>query len=268
MELTPKKISEFQSLIYTYYKENKRDLPWRNTTNPYCILVSEVMLQQTQVSTVLKKYHLFLEKFPTIESLAQAPLKEVLSRWQGLGYNRRAIHLKKAAEEIVNAYQGKIPKTEKELRKIPGIGTATASSILAFAFNQNTVFVETNIRSVFIHIFLKNKEGISDSVILPLVEQTLDRNNPKEWYNALMDYGTFLKSQYSNPSKKSKHYKKQSTFKGSNRELRGVILKLLLQSSLSKEELINRLNDKRIELILEQLEKEGLIHYKGNRVSV
>ena len=227
--LSPTTISSFQKIVWGYYRKHKRSFPWRETTDPYAILVSEIMLQQTQAERVVPKFSAFIKRFPTVTSLARAPLSEVLMLWQGLGYNRRALFLKRAAEEVVSKHSGKIPNTLESLDALPGIGPYTAGAILAFAFNKPTVFIETNIRTVFIHHFFKNaRTKVPDGKILPLIEKSLDKKHPRDYYSALMDYGSHLKTTLPNPSRKSTTHTKQSTFKGSHRELRGRVLKLIL----------------------------------------
>lgn len=227
-------IRKFQNTIKDYYaKAGRRNLPWRQTRDPYRILVSEVMLQQTQVPRVVKKYEEFLTAFPTVEALAQAPTASLLKVWQGLGYNRRALALKRAAEAVVRDHAGRFPRTKEALEALPGIGPSTSGGILAYAFDTPTVFIETNIRAVFIHCFFPTKKGgrqrkIHDRDLLPLIEKTLDAKNPRDWYYALMDYGVYLKQTLPNPSRRSRHHAKQSAFKGSNREVRSNILKFVL----------------------------------------
>lgn len=220
---------QFKKTIWNFYRKNKREMPWRETRDPYKILVSEIMLQQTQVSRVLKRYPGFVKAFPRPKVLAKAPLRRILSVWQGMGYNRRAIALKKIAEEIMKQHGGAVPDDSILLEKLPGIGKNTAGAILAFAFNKPKVFIETNIRRVFIHHFFKNRRKVHDNEIFPLIERMLDKKNPRDWYYALMDYGAMLSKEIVNPNKKSKHYVKQKPFKGSNREVRGLILRILLE---------------------------------------
>jgi A/G-specific adenine glycosylase len=265
--LSPREIKRFQDTIYQHYQNCKRSLPWRKTRNPYHILVSEVMLQQTQVERVLGKYEEFIDAFPDFNTLARAPLRKVLRVWQGLGYNRRALALKKSAQIIVTKYQGKLPHTVEELVQLPGIGATTASEIVAFAFNQPAVFVETNIRSVFIHFFFSHRNEVSDAEILPLVEKTLDTTQARQWYYALMDYGVALKKKYRNPSRRSLHYRKQSPFDGSNRQIRGMILKILTAQRESSEETLVRALKKpavQVKRNLSALKKEGFIASKGS----
>ena len=267
--LSRKRINSFQQQIKRFYNENKRDMPWRDTVDPYCILVSEFMLQQTQTERVLLKYDPFITRFPDFQTLSRAGLKKVLAAWQGLGYNRRAINLKETAEEIISRYSGKVPESTEELIQLPGIGKATAGAILAFVFNKPSVFIETNIRRVFIHFFFQDKKDIQDKEIMPLVEKTLDHENPRHWYYALMDYGTMLKKQGSNPNRKSAHYSRQAPFEGSNRQARGAILRHLLNNGTMEEyELITLLGITPLhgEKIISDLEKDGFLYRCGANV--
>ncbi len=265
--LTAQAVEHFQSTVYAYYRSHRRDLPWRKTSDPYKILVSEIMLQQTQVKRVERKYEQFLQSFPTFEALAIAPLHDVLDVWRGLGYNRRAIALKKIAHIIVHEFHGKLPVDEEVLRKLPGIGKTTAGAILAFAFNKPAVFIETNIRTVFLHIFFEDKQRTRDPEIYPLVSQTLDRSHPREWYYALMDYGVMLKKRYGNPSRRSAHYKRQAAFQGSNRQLRGAIIALITEHpGITETELVAILDREigSIQTNLVKLEQEGFFKRRGN----
>jgi A/G-specific adenine glycosylase len=229
------------------------------------------MLQQTQTQRVVEKYEAFIRHFPDFVSLDKASLQEVLTQWQGLGYNRRAIALKKCAEVVIREYRGRLPSSVDELIKLPGIGKATASSIRVFAFNKPAVFIETNIRAVFIHFFFRESDRVSDADILPLVEQTLDASNPREWYSALMDYGVMLKKTFQNPARKSMHHKKQSRFEGSNRQLRGRILKtLLIHPNIFEKDLVKKMgmDSDRLGENLQRMEKEGLIQRERGRLSI
>lgn len=222
--------ADFKSIIWAHYHAEGRKLPWRYSPNPYTVLVSEIMLQQTQASRVIPKYEEFLVSFPDVESLAFARLADVLKVWSGLGYNRRAKYLHEAAKILVKKHDGKIPSQVEELEALPGIGSNTAKSILAFAYNIPNVFIETNIRSVYIHYFFRDKKDISDAELLPKIKATLDTANPREWYWALMDHGVYIKKTFGNPSQASKHYVVQSRFDGSNRQLRGEVIRQLLSS--------------------------------------
>jgi A/G-specific adenine glycosylase len=228
--ISPDDIALFRETVLSHYRAHGRDLPWRRTEDPYRILVSEVMLQQTQVGRVVEKFEPFVERFGDFASLSVAPLIEVLSFWKGLGYNRRALYLKEASRIVVDRFAGRLPENPEALVILPGIGSNTAGAITAFAFNRPAVFIETNIRSVFIHRFFADEAGVSDARIIPLVEATLDRANPRVWYWALMDYGVALKETTENPGRRSAHYTRQSAFKGSDREIRGAILGLLIEA--------------------------------------
>ena len=231
--LQPNQIKKFQQFVYHFFQENKRAFPWRETTDPYKILVSETMLQQTQTDRVVSKFEAFIQQFPTIRSLANASPSEVIKRWQGLGYNRRGLNLHRAAQEIVTQFESKIPPKTEDLESLPGIGPYTAAAIQAFAFNKPSIVIETNIRTVFIyHFFPNSKQKITDKALIPLIEQTQDTSQPRLWYSALMDYGAFLKKIVPNPSRNSKTYQKQPKFEGSNRQVRGKIIRLLTQQEL------------------------------------
>lgn len=262
---------DFKKIVLGYYRRHGRNLPWRKTRDPYHILVSEIMLQQTQVARVIEKYSVFIREFPTVESLARAPLRKILGAWQGLGYNRRALALKRLAERIVLEWQGKVPDKREMLMTLPGIGEATAGALCAFAFNEPVVFIETNIRSVFLHHFFKDKKGVSDEQLLLHVARTLDRRNPRRWYSALMDYGSFLKVQLPNPSRKSLHYRIQSPFKGSDRQIRGRIIKMLVSKNRIRESELAALlgaGGKKTGKILQSLSREGLIRRRGGYLEV
>lgn len=266
-KVSAREIRALQKTVYTYYHAHGRNhLPWRKTTNPYQIMVSEVMLQQTQVERVEKKYREFLKAFPTLKSLADASLADVLRAWQGLGYNRRAKMLHKAAQEVTKHHGGHMPRDFDTLTKLPGIGQSTAGGVCAYAYNMPIVFIETNIRRVFIHHFFYDKKGIGDAEIRTLVDMALDRNNPREWYSAFMDYGTHLAETVPNPNRKSRHYTKQSAFLGSKREVRGAVLRALAEKYLAEKELYSLPFEKeRIIEVLLNLSSENLIYKKGRK---
>ena len=256
---------EFRKIVITHYKRNGRHaLPWRHTQNPYHILVSEVMLQQTQVERVIPKYEAFLKAFPTVEALAYASLQAVLALWVGLGYNRRAKFLKATAEAVVAA-GGVFPVTKAELEKLPGVGPYTAGALMAFAYNKPVTIIETNIRTVYIHHYFKDTKGtVSDTELLKLIESTLPKSNYREWYYALMDYGAHLKKEFGSNNKRSKSYTKQSTFAGSDRQIRGAIVRTLtpLTKAITEEKLSGLLavyEENRIKIQLEKLVSEGMI---------
>jgi A/G-specific adenine glycosylase len=253
-------IAAFRSLVLGFYEESGRSFPWRQTRDPWAILVSEIMLQQTQTDRVVPKYLAWLEAYPEPASLAAAPLAEAISLWSGLGYNRRALALAKAASRIASS--GAFPDEEEELLELPGVGPYTARAVLAFAFGRPVVLIETNIRSVFLHRFFADEEGVADSRIAPLVEATLDREDPRTWYYALMDYGVELKRTIGNPNVRSAHYAKQSPFADSNRRIRGSLLKeLKLRGRADAGELAAALPfaRERVDAALGELKAEGFV---------
>lgn len=255
-------VMAFRSVVLTYFREHGRVLPWRNTDDPYEILVSEFMLQQTQVPRVLKAYPVFLSRFPSVHRLAEVSQPDVLVAWQGLGYNRRALYLHRTARQVVDGYSGIIPDDVSRLERFPGIGHATASAICAFAYNQPTVFIETNIRTVFIHHFFAGEPTVSDKDILPLVDQTVDTDDPRIWYHALMDYGVALKGAFGNPSRRSTSYTRQSPFQGSDRQLRSSILRIILaEKRISDHRLTTRIcaDRNRLNRIVASLIEDGFI---------
>lgn len=235
-------------------------MPWRRDLRPYAIFVSEVMLQQTQVSRVTGKFLEFIERFPDFPTLAEAPFGDVLAVWSGMGYNRRARYLQDAAK-IVAARTDGLPRSPEELRKLPGIGVHTAGSIAAFAYNTPVVFIETNIRRVFIHHFFPEDREVHDRDLLPLVEMHLDRENPREWYWALMDYGSDL-GKKANANRRSRHYLRQSAFEHSDRQLRGRILRALTErGAIVAEELpeYTGFSQSRVRAALESLSRDRLV---------
>ncbi|MCL4229722.1 A/G-specific adenine glycosylase [Candidatus Dependentiae bacterium] len=269
--LTKEYIMNFRDIIYGYYHKYKREFSWRQTTDPYHILVSEVMLQQTQTYRVSGKFEHFLAQFPNFYVLAQADMRSVLAAWQGLGYNRRALALQAIAQSIVAEHGGQLPADPQTLTTFRGIGSNTAGSICAFAFNQPTVFLETNIRAVLIHFFFQGESHIHDKMLLPLAHMVLDVNNPRDWYYALMDYGVALKKCYPNPSRASAHHVRQSAFQGSDRQIRGEILRMLLaEPSLSISCVALRLtvDAERVERIAQQLTHDGFLNFVDQQISL
>lgn len=251
---------EFSVLLQRKGQELYRDMPWRDDTRPYYVLVSELMLQQTQVVRVIPKFEDFIAKFPNEQILANASLAEVLKTWQGLGYNRRAKFLHESARMIVNDYDGIFPENEVDMIKLPGVGKNTAGAVSAYAFNQPSLFIETNVRTVYIYHFFGDRFDVEDKEILVLLEDTLDRGNPRRFYQNLMDYGSWLKVNGVRNVSNSKHYKKQSILKGSIREVRGQIVRELTVGSLSQADLQKRIaGDARFEPALAALMADGLV---------
>jgi A/G-specific adenine glycosylase len=273
-------VNELIAIVARHYESNGRhDLPWRMPEadeiilDPYKIMVSEIMLQQTQVSRVIPKFRAFLDQFPSVDMLAAASLGDVLIAWQGLGYNRRAKFLWQAVQKIVNEYGGVFPTNQTTLTQLPGIGINTAGAIMAYAYNVPDVFIETNIRTVYIHHFFVNQNNIADKDILRLLRETLRQlEEHKQWflkdgtvsyrafYWALMDYGTYVKATEGNAAARaSRSYAKQSHFQGSRRQLRGIALHALTMKAYSAVELANLLDDPRASEVLSALINEGLI---------
>jgi len=247
-------IPRFQKIILDWHKKNRRDMPWRKTKDPYKILVSEVMLQQTQVVRVLPKYKEFLKEFPILQSLAKTPDKKLLKVWQGLGYWKRALSLKQAVKEIIKSHKGKFPKNPGDLQKLPGIGPYTAHAVSCFAFKNSDAFLDTNIRRVYLHFFFPKRTNVSDKEILKVAEKATVSKNSREWHYALFDYGALvLKDKKIN--RQSKHYAKQSRFEGSFRFFRTKVMRFLLDQPQSKTK------KEKVESFLErELQKNKSIH--------
>jgi len=270
VQLRAEQIYDFQNNILSWYKKHKRDLPWRRTRDPYHILVSEVMLQQTQVARVIPKFETWLTQFPTISDLAKAKVSDVLSYWSGLGYNRRALNLKKTAEIIVRDFAGKFPQQEKQLLLLPGIGTYTARAVLCFAFDKQVAVVDTNVRKVILtqNFVLRDDKKTDDKELQNFAEQLLPRGNAYEWNQALMDYASHVLKKEKIP------IPKQSKFIGSHRYYRGQILKTLLQKKKIKMNEIGMLIKKDFSLaekdwlkkLLKELVKEGFIVIKKDTI--
>lgn len=264
-------ISAFQNIVWEYYDAHGRhELPWRRSQpddsfDPYKIVVSELMLQQTQVSRVIPKFEAFIDRFPTFTALAEAPLSDVLVLWSGLGYNRRAKFLWQLAQRVVSDFAGALPYERSELVSLPGIGPNTAGAVRAYAYNQPDIFIETNVRTVLFHHFFADQTGISDKALIPILEQILPKDNAREWYWALMDYGTFLKQTVGNLSRASTSYAKQSTFHGSRRQIRGQVLKLLTAGPMALSVLRGHIVDERLEAVLRDLVTEQFIEQTGTQ---
>jgi A/G-specific adenine glycosylase len=252
--------ADFQELVWQKGRELYRDMPWRANIDPYYVLVSELMLQQTQVDRVIPKFNEFTARFPDIKTLAVSTLADVLTAWSGLGYNRRAKFLHEAAKKIMVGFNGSIPVSQSELMSLPGVGPNTAGAIVAYSFNQPVVFIETNIRTVYFHHFFENQESVSDRDVRHIVSETIDTERPREFYWALMDYGSYLKKQGAGQNDKSAHYKKQSPLEGSIRQVRGQILHVLTKGGMSEPDLRNNIMaDERFVGALQGLIKEGMV---------
>ena len=254
------KNEEFTELLWTKGSQLYRDMPWRSDTRPYYVLVSELMLQQTQVARVIPKFEAFIARFPDEASLARASLAEVLQEWQGLGYNRRAKYLHESARIITDTMNGVFPTDAKDILSLPGVGKNTLGAIEAYAYNRPSIFIETNVRSVYIHHFFNDSWDIADSSITTKLAETIDREHSREFYWALMDYGSWLKSNGVRNNSQSKHYKKQAPLVGSVRQVRGQIIRLLSSSGHSKSSLMQATtHDERFEKAVSGLMKDGLV---------
>lgn len=248
-----------------YYRTQGRVMPWRTRRTPYRVLVSEIMLQQTGIARVESKYGPFLARFPSFAALAAASVEEVLGAWKGLGYNRRALALRQSALIVSTVHRGRLPRTVDEMAKLPGVGKATAAAVLVYAYGIPVAFIETNVRRVFLHFFFPGEEGIPDSRILPLVNETMDRENPRDWFYALMDYGTMLAKREGNANRRSRHYKRQSRFEGSLRQMRGMVLEAMLKLSNATARQIAAAvgtDDDRLPDALSQLVAEGFLELR------
>ena len=237
----------FRTLVRAEGSRLYRDLPWRNTRDPYAIWISEVMLQQTQVPRVLTRWGEWLERFPSVFALAEAPVADVLAAWQGMGYNRRALALHKAAQTVVSEHDGAFPHETRALTALPGIGPATAQGIRSFAFDLPGVYLETNVRTVFLHHYFPDVPGVPDRELVPLIHAACPvgaddlrdqgfaepedaSDAPRAWYYALLDYGAQLKKLVPNPSRRSSGYTRQSKFEGSRRQKRAHIVRMLIDA--------------------------------------
>ncbi|MBE3121460.1 MAG: Fe-S cluster assembly protein HesB [Thermoplasmata archaeon] len=260
---SPERIQEFQKKVFSFYQKNKRDLPWRKTTDPYKILLSELMLQQTQVNRVILYYEKWIARWPAIDALASASLAEVLQAWMGLGYNTRAINLHKAARKIVTEFDNDVIEAMKQYKEIPGVGRYTSQAVQIFSTNTDLVTVDTNIRRIFIKEF-HLPEKVSDKELWGLAERCLPKGRSREWHNALMDYGALHLTATKTGIKPKTQ---QSRFEGSDRQLRARIIRILLQNDESLVNISRILNVdiSWLQRILEKLISEEIISKKNNR---
>ena len=252
----------FQDAVLAYHTANPRTFPWRDNPEPYQVMVSEIMLQQTQAERVVEKFQAFLRAYPTVQALAESTTAELLTLWQGLGYNRRALNLRRAAVEVVQKHGGTVPYDLGSLLALPGIGPYTAGAIGAFAFDLPGEVIDTNIRRVYIHVFFPKQVKVSDRELAPYLTATQYCASPRVWYSALMDVGHLLPKAGGNANVRSQHYARQPPLSGSNREVRGIIIRLLTSTAQAH---VQRLPDllqipsSRIEPALAQLTQEGFV---------
>ena len=273
--------STFQNKILERGKKLYRSFPWRDTKDAYEILISEVMLQQTQVKRVLNYWQSWLQKFPSVQNLAAAPLSYVLEAWQGLGYNRRAINLHICANIICEEHGGCIPTDSKALLALPGIGAATAAGVRVFAFSIPDIYIETNVRTVIIHEFFADENNVSDKKIASVLAKLCPKDETcREFYYALLDIGADLKAQGIKSARRAKAYTKQAKFEGSHRQKRSFLLRCVLDGISDVEELTVCLNDEEqkakrsalsmseVKNILLELQKEGFITFTEDMVEI
>lgn len=257
-------VESFQTKIFDFYQQNRRSFPWRMTTDRYAIMVSEVMLQQTQADRVARRFPLWLERFPDVQALASASLREVLDAWSGLGYNSRGQRLHRAASMIVEQHGGEVPGDPAQLIGLPGIGAYTSRSIPVFADNLDLAAVDTNIRRVLIHE-LNLPESITPKALMEVAEEVLPKGRSCDWHNALMDYGAMELT-----SKKTgiAPLTRQSTFKGSRRWYRSALLReLLATGELSRESVEERYAEcpHGIGSIVDSMVEEAMIEEYGEQ---
>jgi A/G-specific adenine glycosylase len=254
-------IAEFRRIVLSNYDEAGREFPWRGA-EPWPVLVSEFMLQQTQTERVIPYYERWMKRWPEPRLLAEAAMEEALREWSGLGYNRRCRFLKNSAAIIALEMGGAIPKTPETLLPLPGVGSYIAGAVSCFAYNYPSVFIETNIRAAVIHFFFPDRGDVRDGEIIPILEAALLREDPRRWYYALMDYGAALKKLLPNPGRRSAHYVKQSPFEGSFRQARGRVLRTLVSRGPLDAAEIGResgLEEADLYRVLGALEKESMV---------
>ena len=270
----------FSELVWRVGAEHYRELPWRNIDDAYGVLVSEVMLQQTQVARVERYWPRWMALFPTVDALAAADTALVLETWQGLGYNRRALALQRACTRCSEDFGGRLPRTAAELVALPGIGPATAAGIVAFAYDEPSVYIETNVRSVFLHEPFPGQADVPDKQIAPYVADSCPETGVRAWYYALLDYGAHLKTQVANPSRRSRHYARQSSFEGSRRQKRSFLVREVLAwpEGITADELAGLLDDNEraagrpeverglFDALVDELVSEGFFHREGGLI--
>jgi A/G-specific adenine glycosylase len=268
--LSDVEITKFQNEVWNYYRAHSRVMPWRQNYAPYYVMVAELMLQQTQVSRVIPKFEQFIAVYPDVAALAAASLGDVLKSWSGLGYNRRAKFLWEAARQIERDHEGMIPGDYQALVSLPGIGPNTAGAILAYAYDEPAVFIETNIRTVLLHHFFDDTDDkVPDTILRDLASQTIDTEHPREWYWALMDYGTHLKKTAGGRLGQSASYRKQSPLEGSIRQMRGRIIRVLAQKTADEMALRGAVEaDDRFVPALQALIDEGMVARQGDVYSL
>ncbi|NTU58207.1 MAG: Fe-S cluster assembly protein HesB [Chlorobiaceae bacterium] len=256
-------VEAFREKIFEFYRHKGRVFPWRLTRDRYAVMVSEIMLQQTQADRVVPRFTAWMERFPDVSALAAASLRDVLQLWSGLGYNARGQRLHRAAAIIVEEYGGRVPSDPSILIRLPGLGPYSSRSIPIFADNFDMATVDTNIRRVLIHE-LRLPESITPAGMLQVAGDILPKGRSRDWHNALMDFGALeLTSRKTGIAPLTR----QSRFKGSRRWYRGELLReLLAAGELSRQGLEERHADCRygIGTIVDALVREGLVEEYGD----
>ncbi len=285
-------LGRIRKVIFRWFAVHGRDLPWRRTRDPWAVLVSECMLQQTQVDRVIPKYLDFLRRWPTPAALAQASLREVLASWSGLGYNRRAKYLHSAALAICERFGGKVPIDVAALSSLPGIGRYTAAAIVSFAGNGDVVLWDTNIRRIFMRVLYGGEFARrlpDDRALEETLRRLLPRGRSRDWHGALMDFGSamcvgrapachtcplaaFCKAAPSflgNASPRTALIRPQSRFEGSRRQVRGAIVRLLAaKGPLAVAYIVAATERQDAEEAILALERDGMVVCEGDLVTL
>lgn len=287
----PSRIATARSAILRWFGRNGRDLPWRRSRDPWAVLVSELMLQQTQVERVIPKYEAFLERWPTPAALAASPLGDVLRAWSGLGYNRRAKHLHEAAKAVVERFDGVVPRTVEALESLPGIGRYTSRAVASFAFNDDVALWDTNVRRIFLRVFAGGefaRRVPGEDALERLLTEALPKGKSRDWHGALMDFGSAVCTGRSpgcgecplaascvaapkflaGRTPKAALVKRQPAFPGSRRQGRGAIIRLLAErrGGVAVTEIAALSGRADADELLDALVGEGLVARRGGEV--
>lgn len=290
----PTSPAAFRWAIFRWFAAHGRDLPWRRTRDPWRVLVSEVMLQQTQVDRVIPKYLSFVRRWPTPAAMARAPLRDVLSAWSGLGYNRRAAHLKAAAETVVRAHGGVMPADVEALEALPGVGRYTARAVASFAYGQDVALWDTNVRRIALRVFRGGEFADADpgrEALERLLADALPSGRSRDWHGALMDFGSavcvsrnplcascplrgvclaaprFLEGE--RPPRRLA--RPQARFAGSRREARGKVVRMLAAAGkrgASELAVVDALEREDAGAVIGSLVRDGLVVRKGRRLAL
>jgi A/G-specific adenine glycosylase len=288
----PPTLTTFRKTLLTWFEANRRDLPWRHTDDPWLILASEVMLQQTQVRRVIPKFEEFCRRWPTPSAMAAATPAEVIAFWSGLGYNRRALNLWKAATVVARDLGGTMPTDEASLLALPGVGAYTAAAVMAFAWNGDAVAIDTNVKRVFSRVFTGGEfaPAPEEDALAQLIAKALPRGHARAWHSALMDFGATICTSRSpgcgtcpfvagcrakalaasGAVAGRRLVRPQSKFKGSRRELRGGIIRTLAMAGapLDADAIRDEVGGAAFDRCLGELLRDGLVHEARGRYSL